>query len=51
MLYIKQTFHQCNDLTTKKQLAFILTREGIFLEEEEKNINDNELLEIMRNYK
>ena len=51
MLYIKQTFHQCNDLTTKKQLAFILAREGIFLEEEEKNIKDNELLEIMRNYK
>ena len=51
MLYIKQTFHQCNDLTTKKQLAFILAREGIFLEEEKKNIKDNELMEIMRNYK
>lgn len=51
MLYIKQTFHQCKDLTTKKQLAFILAREGIFLEEEEKNIKDNELMEIMRNYK
>ena len=51
MLYIKQTFHQCNDLTTQKQLAFILAREGIFLEEEEKNIKDNELMEIMRNYK
>ena len=42
-MFIKQTFHQCNDLTTKKQLAFILAREGIFLEEEEKNIKDNEL--------
>lgn len=51
MLYIKQTFHQCKDITTKKQLAFILAREGIFLEEEEKSITDNELLEIMRNYK
>ena len=51
MLYIKQTFHQCNDLTTKKQLAFILAREGIFLEEEEKNIKDNELIEVMRNFK
>ena len=51
MLYIKQTFHQCKDLTTQKQLAFILAREGIFLEEEEKFIKDNELLEIMRNYK
>ena len=51
MLYIKQTFHQCNDLPTKKQLAFILAREGIFLEEEVKDIKDNELLEIMRNYK
>ena len=51
MLYIKQTFHQCNDLTTKKQLAFILAKEGIFLEEEEKNIKDNELMEVMRNYK
>ena len=51
MLYIKQTFHQCEDLTTKKQLAFILAKEGIFLEEEEKNIKDNELMEILRNYK
>jgi 26S proteasome regulatory subunit N1 len=51
MLYIKQTFHQCNDLTTKKQLAFILAREGIFLEEEEQYIKDSELMEIMRNYK
>ena len=51
MLYIKQTFHQCNDLLTKKQLAFILAREGIFLEEEINNIKDNELIEIMRNYK
>ena len=51
LLYIKQTFHQCNDLTTKKQLAFILAKEGIFLEEEEENIKDNELMEIMRNYK
>ena len=51
MLYIKQTFHQCEDLNTKKQLAFILAKEGIFLEEEEKNIKDNELMEIMRNYK
>ena len=51
MIYIKQTFHQCNDLLTKKQLAFILAREGIFLEEEINNIQDNELIEIMRNYK
>ena len=51
MLYIKQTFHQCNDLITKKQLAFILAKEGIFLEEELSNIKDNELIEIMRNYK
>ena len=51
MIYIKQTFHQCEDLNTKKQLAFILAKEGIFLEEEEKNIKDNELMEIMRNYK
>ena len=51
MLYVKQTFHQCEDLTIKKQLAFILAKEGIFLEEEEKNIKDNELMEIMRNYK
>ena len=51
MLYIKQTFHQCNDLTTKKQLAFILAREGIYLEEEEQYIKDSELMEIMRNYK
>lgn len=49
MLYIKQIFHQC--LTTKKQLTFIFAREGIFLEEEKKNIKDNELMEIMRNYK
>ena len=51
MLYIKQTFHQCEDLTTKKQLAFILAKEGIFLDEEEKTIKDNELMEILRNYK
>ena len=50
MLYIKQTFHQCKDLTTQKQLAFILAREGIFLEDEE-HIKDNELMEILRNYK
>ena len=51
MLYIRQTFHQCNDLTIKKQLGFILAREGIFLEDEEQYIKDNELMEIMRNYK
>ena len=51
MLYIKQTFHQCEDLTTKKQLAFILAKEGIFLDEEEKTIKDKELMEILRNYK
>jgi 26S proteasome regulatory subunit N1 len=32
-------------------LAFILAREGIFLEEEEQYIKDSELMEIMRNYK
>ena len=50
--YIKQTFTNCEDLTTKKQLAFILANEGIFLEEDvlKKNAND-EIIEIMRNYK
>ena len=50
-LYIKQTFHQCKDLTTQKQLAFILAREGIFLDQEESSIQDKDLIEIMRNYK
>ena len=50
-LYIKQVFHQCKDLTTQKQLAFILAREGIFLDEEEPYIKDKDLMEIMRNYK
>ena len=34
-LYINQTFFNCEDLTTQKQLAFILSSEGIFLEEED----------------
>lgn len=46
MLYIKQTFNQCNDPITKKQLAFILAREKIFLDNE-----DDELKEIMANEK
>ena len=50
ILYIKQTFHQCKDPNIKKQLAFLLARESIYLDEEEPNL-DNDTLEIMRNYK
>ena len=51
-LYITQTFFKCNDLTTQKQLAFILSSEGIFLDEEDtSNKMDGEVLEILRNYK
>ena len=51
-LYINQTFFNCEDLTTQKQLAFILSSEGIFLEEEDVSKKmDSEVLEIMRNYK
>ena len=51
-IYIKQTFLKCEDLNTKNQLAFILSSEGIFLDEEDtsQKIN-NDTLEIMRNYK
>ena len=51
-LYIKQTFIKCEDPTTKKQLAFILASEGIFLDEEDTSIKiDSDTLEILRNYK
>ena len=51
-IYIKQTFLKCEDQNIKNQLAFILSSEGIFLDEEEtsQKIN-NDTLEIMRNYK
>ena len=51
-IYIKQTFLKCEDPIIKKQLAFILSSEGIFLDEEDtsQKIN-NDTLEIMRNYK
>ena len=51
-IYIKQTFLKCEDLNIKNQLAFILSSEGIFLDEEDtsQKIN-NDTLEIMRNYK
>ena len=51
-LYITQTFIKCKDPIIKKQLAFILSREGIFLDEEEiKEKLDQEVIDIMRNYK
>ena len=51
-LYITQTFFKCNDLVTQKQLAFILSTEGLFLDDEDvsKKI-DGEVMEILRNYK
>ena len=51
-IYIKQTFLKCEDQNIKNQLAFILSSEGIFLDEEDtsQKIN-NDTLEIMRNYK
>ena len=51
-IYIKQTFLKCEDINIKNQLAFILSSEGIFLDEEDtsQKIN-NDTLEIMRNYK
>ena len=51
-LYIKQTFIKCEDAITKKQLAFILAGEGIFLDEDDTSqIIDIDTLEILRNYK
>ena len=51
-LYIKQTFIKCEDPITKKQLAFILANEGIFLDEEDTSQKmDEDTLEILRNYK
>ena len=51
-IYIKQTFLKCEDPIIKKQLAFILSSEGIFLDEEDTSQKmDNDILEIMRNYK
>ena len=51
-IYIKQTFLKCEDPIIKKQLAFILSSEGIFLDEEDTSQKmDNDTLEIMRNYK
>ena len=51
-LYIEQTFLKCEDLTTKKQLAFILACEGIFLNSEHTKMKlDDDIMEIMRNYK
>ena len=47
-LYIKQTYEQCNDKVTKKQLAFILAREKMFIETEN---DDEELIDIMSNLK
>ena len=51
-LYITQTFFKCNDLVTQKQLAFILSTEGLFLDDEDvsKKI-DGEVMEILSNYK
>ena len=51
-LYIKQTFFKCKDPIIKKQLAFILSSEGIFLDDDDISQKiDEETLEIMRNYK
>ena len=51
-IYIKQTFLKCEDPIIKKQLAFILSSEGMFLDEEDTSQKmDNDTLEIMRNYK
>ena len=51
-IYIKQTFLKCEDQNIKNQLAFILSSEGIFLDEEDTSQKmDNDTLEIMRNYK
>ena len=51
-LYIKQTFIKSEDPITKKQLAFILANEGIFLDEEDTSQKmDDDTLEILRNYK
>ena len=51
-IYIKQTFIKCEDPIIKKQLAFILSSEGIFLDEEDTSQKiDEDVLEIMRNYK
>lgn len=47
-LYIKQTFEQCKDPVIKKQLAFILAREKIYLESEDLT---DELVTIMSNLK
>ena len=47
-LYIKQTYEQCKDKVIKKQLAFILAREKMFIETEEE---DEELIDIMSNMK
>ena len=51
-LYIKQTFFKCKDPIIRKQLAFILSSEGIFLDDDDISQKiDEETLEIMRNYK
>ncbi len=51
-LYITQTFFKCKDLITQKQLAFILSSEGLFLDDEDVSKKmDGEVLEILRNYK
>ena len=47
-LYIKQTFTQCKDPVIKKQLAFILAREKIYLDDIQ---IEDELAEIMSNAK
>ncbi|MCQ2973140.1 MAG: hypothetical protein MJ209_07785, partial [archaeon] len=48
-IFIEQTFNQCKDPIIKRQLAFILAREGIFLTNNE-NI-ETEIIEVMSNYK
>ena len=51
-LYIAQTFFKCKDLITQKQLAFILSTEGLFLDDDDVSKKmDGEVLEILRNYK
>jgi len=47
-LYIQQTFNQCKDPVIKKQLAFILARENIFIESDDLT---DEIRDIMSNLK
>ena len=47
-LYINQTYEQCSDPVIKKQLAFILAREKMFIESE---TSTDELVNIMSNTK